>query len=240
MGGSSRDDDEGIIKVKKKKSGGINRGTKKFRPISMKPKTQYRPKVNQPTEEVRPKTAPSVGKKNVLTAGDSLKTTSKTNASTSINGIFYLSNSFEALSVDNPGTEEVNKTSTSGVQEEGQTSTPIVEKINIFDKQLMEGKCVLVNDEGNPLKMVDYSGEHGSENEVEPVDNEMTSFLASKPSGVGYGTNILLEQWRETYGNADYDYDPYNDDMYEGQEIPENIQSICDNMYIKVRGQKKK
>ncbi|GJW31380.1 retrotransposon protein, putative, ty1-copia subclass, partial [Tanacetum coccineum] len=43
-----------------------------------------------------------------------------------------------------------------------------------------------------------------------------------------YGTNSLLEQWKKTYANADYDYDPYDDDdMYEGQEIPNNIQSIC-------------
>ncbi|GJU16609.1 retrotransposon protein, putative, ty1-copia subclass, partial [Tanacetum coccineum] len=38
---------------------------------------------------------------------------------------------------------------------------------------------------------------------------------------------------KETYGNADYDYDPYDDDMYEGQKIPDNIQSICDNLDFK-------
>nr|GEX40860.1 hypothetical protein [Tanacetum cinerariifolium] len=160
--------------------------------------------------------------------------TSKMNASTSRNGTFFLSNSFEALNVDNPVTEEVNKASTSSVQEEGQTSTPIVEKINMFEKQLIEGKCVLVDDEGNPLKMVDYSGEHGSEDEVEHVDNKMASFLASKPSEIGYGNNSLLEQWRKTYGNADYNYDLYDGDMHEDQEIPDNIQSICDNLDIKL------
>ncbi|GJW45261.1 hypothetical protein Tco_0074060 [Tanacetum coccineum] len=85
---------------------------------------------------------------------------------------------------------------------------------------------------------VDYSSDHDSEDEVEPVDNEMTCFMASKR--VYYGTNSLLKQWRETYENADYDYDPYDDDMYEGQEVPDNIQSICDNLSIKVRGRKKK
>nr|GEU96570.1 MAK10-like protein [Tanacetum cinerariifolium] len=75
---------------------------------------------------------------------------------------------------------------------------------------------------------------------VEPVDNELESFLALKPLGVGYGTNSLLEQWRETYGNADYEYDPYDDDMYEGPEIPNNIQSICDKLDIKVQGHKEK
>ncbi|GKC00170.1 retrovirus-related pol polyprotein from transposon TNT 1-94 [Tanacetum coccineum] len=70
-----------------------------------------------------------------------------------------------------------------------------------------------------------------SEDEVEPVDNEIKSFLALKR--VGYGTNSLLEQWRKTYMNGDYDYDPYEDDLYEVQEISDNIQSICDNLDIK-------
>ncbi|GKB42005.1 hypothetical protein Tco_0886947, partial [Tanacetum coccineum] len=34
-----------------------------------------------------------------------------------------------------------------------------------------------------------------------------------------YGTNSLLEQWKESYGDEEYDYDPYDDDMYEGQDI---------------------
>ncbi|GKA86532.1 hypothetical protein Tco_0808243 [Tanacetum coccineum] len=46
MGGSFGVDDEAFIEVKKKKSGGINEGTKQFKPIPVKPKTQYHPKVN--------------------------------------------------------------------------------------------------------------------------------------------------------------------------------------------------
>nr|GEY88574.1 hypothetical protein [Tanacetum cinerariifolium] len=38
----------------------------------------------------------------------------------------------------------------------------------------------------------------------------------------------------------DYGYDPYDDDMYEGQEIPEMLQTFCNNLDIKVRGRKKK
>ncbi|GJU80416.1 hypothetical protein Tco_1282781 [Tanacetum coccineum] len=49
----------------------------------------------------------------------------------------------------------------------------------------------------------------GNEDEVEPLDNEMANFLASKPSGLDV-------------------------------EIPGHIQSICDNLDIKVRGRKKK
>ncbi|GJU08959.1 hypothetical protein Tco_1125389 [Tanacetum coccineum] len=103
---------------------------------------------------------------------------------------------------------------------------------------IIGGKFTLVDDEGKPLKVVDYPGDHDSEGEVAPVDNEMTSFLASKR--IDYDTNSLMEQWRETYENADYDYDPYDDDVYEGQEIPNNMQSVCDNLDIKLRGRKKK
>ncbi|GJS48007.1 copia protein [Tanacetum coccineum] len=44
--------------------------------------------------------------------------------------------------------------------------------------------------------------------------------------------NILWET-----GNMN---DPYDDDIYEGQDIPDKIQDICDNLDIKVRGRKKR
>ncbi|GJS36967.1 retrovirus-related pol polyprotein from transposon TNT 1-94 [Tanacetum coccineum] len=118
--GPSEDDDEGFVKVKKKKLGGENRGTKNFKPISVKQKTQYRPKVNQSTEG-------NNGKKNVSTSGNSSKRASMTNASTSGNGTFPLSNSFKVLNVDDPANVKVesdNKASTASVQEEGQNATP--------------------------------------------------------------------------------------------------------------------
>nr|GEX85740.1 hypothetical protein [Tanacetum cinerariifolium] len=34
-----------------------------------------------------------------------------------------------------------------------------------------------------------------------------------------FGTNSMLEQLSDTYENVDYDYDTYDDDMYEGQEM---------------------
>ncbi|GJX44287.1 retrotransposon protein, putative, ty1-copia subclass [Tanacetum coccineum] len=68
--------------------------------------------------------------------------------------------------------------------------------------------------------------------EVGLVDNDMARSMASEK--VGFCTNSLLKQWRDTYENADYNYDPYDDDMYEGQEIPDKIQAICDNLDIKV------
>nr|GEV27482.1 (3S,6E)-nerolidol synthase 1-like [Tanacetum cinerariifolium] len=44
----------------------------------------------------------------------------------------------------------------------------------------------------------------------------------------------------DSYVNGDYDFDPYDDDMYEGQDIPDKIQDICNNLDIKVQGRKKK
>ncbi|GKA12769.1 hypothetical protein Tco_0692315, partial [Tanacetum coccineum] len=50
----------------------------------------------------------------------------------------------------------------------------------------------LVDDEGKPLKKVDYPVDHDNENEIASVDNNMTCFLASER--VGFDTNSLLEQ----------------------------------------------
>ncbi|GKA58208.1 hypothetical protein Tco_0757396, partial [Tanacetum coccineum] len=75
-------------------------------------------------------------------------------------------------------------------------------------------------------------GDHDTEDEVASVDNDKARSMASEK--VGFDTNSLLEQWRDTYENGDYDYDSYDDDMYEGHEIDDKIQPICDNLDIKV------
>ncbi|GJX15672.1 hypothetical protein Tco_0216504 [Tanacetum coccineum] len=113
--GSYGADDNRFISVKKKKLRGNNGGNKNFKPISVKPKTQYHPKAKQLTEGAGHKTTPSFGKKNV------------------------------------------------------------------FDN---EETCLLMDD-GKPLEKVDYLGNQFSEDEVESVDNEMESYLASKLWGVG-------------------------------------------------------
>nr|GEV04029.1 hypothetical protein [Tanacetum cinerariifolium] len=50
----------------------------------------------------------------------------------------------------------------------------------------------------------------------------------------GFNTQSLLEQWSDSYGNGDYDEDPYDDDIYEGQDLPQELQDICDNLDIRV------
>nr|GEW06896.1 RNA-directed DNA polymerase, eukaryota [Tanacetum cinerariifolium] len=115
--------------------------------------------------EVKKKKSDASPKKASL-AGKSSKQIDMTNATTLGNGIFSLSNSFEALNNDDPVTMKVEsgtKASTYGVQEE----------------------------DDKPIEKVDYLGDHGSEDEVEPDDNEMTNFLLSKPSRVGYGVLFM-------------------------------------------------
>ncbi|GJS42136.1 hypothetical protein Tco_0567179 [Tanacetum coccineum] len=74
------------------------------------------------------------------------------------------------------------------------------------------------------FKKVDSRAKSDSDNEVEEVFNKTAGFMAStslnNDNGSGYGTKSLLEQWRET--TLDYDYNPY-DDVYEGHDIFGNL-----------------
>ncbi|GJX68452.1 hypothetical protein Tco_0304179 [Tanacetum coccineum] len=130
-------DDAGFIEVKNKKSGGINGGTINLRPVSVKPKPIYHPKLNPLTREASPKTALPTDKKKVSTTGNSSKKTSQTNALTSGNGTFSISNLFDALNVDKSVVEDVVlgvKMFMSSVHEKGKSTTSLVEKINIVEQ----------------------------------------------------------------------------------------------------------
>ncbi|GKB12396.1 hypothetical protein Tco_0846319 [Tanacetum coccineum] len=117
------------------------------------------------------------------------------------------------------------------------STTLVIKKIDKIEKLIIEGKVTLVDDDGKPLEKVDSSYDYDSEDEVAFVDNDMAKFLVKKD---GYGTQSLLEQWTESYKNGDYGYDPYDDDMYEGQDINKPLQAICDKLDITVRGRRKK
>nr|GEX41660.1 hypothetical protein [Tanacetum cinerariifolium] len=84
----------------------------------------------------------------------------------------------------------------------------LLKKNDKIKRLIIDGTATLVDDKGKPLTKVNSLGDHDSEDEV-----------AS-----------------ESYEDGEYDYDPYDDDMYEGQDIPNMIQDICDNLDIKVRG----
>nr|GEX14169.1 hypothetical protein [Tanacetum cinerariifolium] len=111
-------------------------------------------------------------------------------------------------------------------------STLIINKTGKFEELLTSGKAILVDEAGNPLKKVEYPGDYDSEDELASVDYDMARSMASER--VGFGTQSLLEQWRDSYGNGKYDEDPYDDDMYEGQDLPQELQAICDNLDIRV------
>ncbi|GJS06408.1 ribonuclease H-like domain-containing protein [Tanacetum coccineum] len=95
----------------------------------------------------------------------------------------------------------------------GMSNSPKMTPFVGTNKASTLGKLVLVDDDGKPINKVDYPINLSSDDDVEPFVNEMASFLASKSTGVVYGPKSLLEQWRES--NVDDDYDPYDDDMYE-------------------------
>ncbi|GJY22526.1 hypothetical protein Tco_0396184 [Tanacetum coccineum] len=121
------------------------------------------------------------------------------------------------------------------------------------------GTTNLVNNEatssGSSFMNIDNDGEFASntpivptgivksDSEVEVVFDETANLRISTSdkdgSDKGYGTNSLLEQWRDSYQDND-DYDLYDDDMYENHDLSEHLQSICDDLDITVRGRKKK
>nr|GEV36123.1 zinc finger, CCHC-type [Tanacetum cinerariifolium] len=88
---------------------------------------------------------------------------------------------------------------------ESSSTTPIVDKIRKYEKIIIDSKVTLVDDEGNPVKKVDYPVDHDSKDEVASIDNDMACSMALEK--VGFGTNSLLEKWRDTYENDDYNYD---------------------------------
>ncbi|GKC47577.1 putative reverse transcriptase domain-containing protein, partial [Tanacetum coccineum] len=120
------------------------------------------------------------------------------------------------------------------------STTHVIEKIDKIEKLIIEGKVTLVDDDGKPLEKVASSCDYDSEKRNTFTGETLypkNKFLAKKD---GYGTQSLLEQWTESYENGDYGYDPYDDDMYEGQDIPKPLQAICDKLDITVRGRRKK
>ncbi|GJW40775.1 phloem protein 2-like protein [Tanacetum coccineum] len=146
------------------------------------------------------------------------------------------SNQFDALNLvendadlgtnggfSNLASQEANSSGSSfwNASSSNSTTTPIIKKIDKIEKLIIDGKVNFVDDDGKPLEKIDSSGDYDSEDEVASEDNEMANYFLAKKDG--YGINSLLEQWRESHGDDDYDYDLYYDDMYEGQEMNEKF-----------------
>nr|GEX02656.1 auxilin-like protein [Tanacetum cinerariifolium] len=86
----------------------------------------------------------------------------------------------------------------------------------------------------NFTNKVEYTRDHDSKDEVASDDNSIDHSLASKKTG--FGTQILVEQWKDSYGNGYYDEDPYDDHMNEGHDLSEEIQTICDKLEREFEG----
>ncbi|GJR01049.1 beta-caryophyllene synthase [Tanacetum coccineum] len=76
-------------------------------------------------------------------------------------------------------------------------NTPIIEKIDKLECQILEEKLTFVDDDGKPLSKVVTKGNEDSESEEEVVFHETTNLTASTSlkgrSDKGYDTNSLLE-----------------------------------------------
>nr|GEW24576.1 uncharacterized mitochondrial protein AtMg00810-like [Tanacetum cinerariifolium] len=94
---------------------------------------------------------------------------------------------------------------------------------NLVNNEDTSSKLRLLDNYGNPLFP---TGIMESDSEVDVVFDETTNLRISTSgkdeSDKGYGTNILLEQWRDSYLDND-DYVTYDDDMYENHDLPEHL-----------------
>ncbi|GJQ96242.1 hypothetical protein Tco_0007381 [Tanacetum coccineum] len=125
------------------------------------------------------------------------------------------------------------------VAHDSSSNTSIIDNINKLERHLLNGKLRFVNDDGNPLVP---TGNVDSDSEVEVVFDETVNLMASTSfkgrSNRVYSTNSLLEQWRET--KQEDDYDPYDDDLYESHYMSDHLQAICDDLDITFFDRKKK
>nr|GEV11801.1 integrase, catalytic region, zinc finger, CCHC-type, peptidase aspartic, catalytic [Tanacetum cinerariifolium] len=99
-----------------------------------------------------------------------------------------------------------------------------------------DSKLRLLDNDENPLVLTSIVE---SDSEVDAVFDETANLkiLTSGKDGSdkSYGTNSLLEEWRDSYSDND-DYDPYDDDIYENHDLSKHLQSFCDDLDITVRG----
>nr|GEX46893.1 hypothetical protein [Tanacetum cinerariifolium] len=91
-----------------------------------------------------------------------------------------------------------------------------------FSEQVgLAGDLGLTNDVLNPLEECPENLGSGEAKYVKKPSQAPRGVpdglkVVFKPEKVGFGTNSLLKQWKDSYENADYNYDPYDDDMYDG------------------------
>nr|GEW81099.1 hypothetical protein [Tanacetum cinerariifolium] len=112
---------------------------------------------------------------------------------------------------------EVSMHETSPVVFGGPTNTPLAERINDLERQMLDGKLVLVDNDRKLIKKVDDLVNGNSDSEMDEVFDETTSFMATTSSkvngsskiGSGVGNKSLYEQQRETYNEYPYNIDDW-------------------------------
>ncbi|GKB62829.1 hypothetical protein Tco_0919015 [Tanacetum coccineum] len=110
----------------------------------------------------------------------------------------------------------------SPVASDSHNSTPLAEKINKNEKLRLDGKLILVDDDGKPLNKVDSVAiDSDSESEVEVAYNEIAQFMAS-----GCANDARLYE--------DEDYDIY--DTYDLEGLTKRQLAFCDTMDINLHG----
>ncbi|GKB39737.1 hypothetical protein Tco_0884679 [Tanacetum coccineum] len=132
------------------------------------------------------------------------------------------------------------------------STTPLVARINELESQMLDGKFVLLGDDGKPRKpyestflsssnvaskKVDDPVNEDSDDEVLEVYNETATFMASinvheaSKSGSGGGNKSLYEQWKD-----DHYEDRYNDDDFDDHGLTPAQMRFVDAFDISLRG----
>ncbi|GJW85408.1 retrotransposon protein, putative, ty1-copia subclass [Tanacetum coccineum] len=208
-----------------KKPNQTSRGVPVGPKVGFKPQKEYRPVPKKPNASL------SGNKKNGMEPTIKVSNSNPFDVLNSVDNDVELGTNGETTNLVN---NEANSSGSSftNVDNSSTGTTLIIGKIGKFKYLLSSGQAILVDNAGNPLKKVELPGDCGNEDEVASIDNDMSRSLALER--VGFGTQSLREQWRDSYGNGDYDEDPYDDDMYKGQDITQEIEAICDNLDIRV------
>ncbi|GKD55664.1 reverse transcriptase domain-containing protein [Tanacetum coccineum] len=110
--------------------------------------------------------------------------------------------------------------------ERGLNTTPLAELINKVERQMLNGKLMLVDDDGKPLNKVDFDPVHSdSDSDVEVAYGETAQFMDS-----GGANDASL------YEDEDHDtYDTYDIEGLMKQEL-----ALCDMMDINLRGRSRR
>nr|GEW05952.1 hypothetical protein [Tanacetum cinerariifolium] len=115
--------------------------------------------------------------------------------------------------------------SSSSKKKQAEVSRPEVSNSNPSDALNSVENDDDLDDDGKLLPKVVSTVNANSDSEVEEVFNETACYMAStnlkSGSESGYDTKSLLEQWKKT--KQDDDYDPYDDNFYESYDMSENL-----------------